>query len=161
MKCPECGATTKVTREDHPYTEAGLPNVILRGVEIRLCPKCGERELVIPRIEQLHRELAFAFAGRKAHLTPAEIRFMRKYLGWSGKDFARAMGVTPEQVSRWENGAPMGATAERLLRLMVLRERPVEEYPNDRLAEIGDDFEEDTPTLTFRASTNGWRAEAA
>lgn len=33
-------------------------------------------------------------------LGPAEIRFLRKYVGYSGKDFARFVGVTPETVSR-------------------------------------------------------------
>jgi DNA-binding transcriptional regulator YiaG len=65
----------------------------------------------------LNEVLAKAIAKKPHRLTPGEIRFLRKYLGWSGKDFAQFMGVTPETVSRWENGAGrIGETAERFLR---------------------------------------------
>jgi hypothetical protein len=42
------------------------------------------------------------------------------------------MGVDKTTVSKWERvdaPAPMGQPAERLLRLMVMMDRPVEEYP--------------------------------
>ena len=161
MKCPECGTPMKVTREDHPYVESGLPNVRLLGVEFRICPKCGEREMAIPRLEQLLRTIALAVAEKSARLTGAEIRFLRKHFGWSGEDFARTMGVTPFTVSRWENEKePMGATAERLLRLMALRDRPVAVYPNERLSDIAQGDARPIP-LALRASKNGWTTAQA
>ena len=55
-----------------------------------------------------------------------EIRFLRKYLGWSTADFASRMGTARETVSRWESGAvPMGSQADRLLRLLVATAAPV------------------------------------
>ena len=84
---------------------------------------------------------------------------MRKYLGWSGADFAKHMGVTPESVSRWENEREqMGAVADRLLRLMVATKAPVSEYPLDALA----DLEDEAAPLRLRVepAKGGWRAEA-
>ena len=162
MKCPECGTEMKVEHRDHPYTESGLPNVVLIGLEFRVCPECGEEERVMPRLAQLHRAIAEAVADQTARLTGAEIRFLRKHLGWSGEDFAAVMGVRPESVSRWENDKePMGAPAERLLRLMALRERPVSSYPNERLADIAKG-EARAVKLEARANKSGWKvAEAA
>jgi hypothetical protein len=50
------------------------------------------------------------------------------------------MGVTRETVSRWENGTtPMGAVADRLLRLLVVTHEPSESYAvDDMLASLTD-----------------------
>ena len=136
MKCMYCGNTLEVTKEVHRYAENDGLDVLLEGVSITSCPECGEQGVVIPRISQLNEALARAIAQRPQKLEPAEIRFLRKYLGWSGKDFAHRMGVTPETISRWENGArPMGSTAEILLRLLAIELRPVDEYPVPDLVE--------------------------
>ena len=112
-------------------------------------------------IEDLHRAIAGAIVAKRPRLTPAEIRFLRKLLGWSGTDFAERVGVAPETVSRWETGAaPMGPTADRLLRLMVAFEKPVEAYSLDALKEVAQD--EPVPLrLGMRADERGWHAEAA
>ena len=69
MKCAECGAAAmKVTHEDHLYVESGLPNVLLLGVEFRSCPQCDEREIVLPKIAQLHRVIAEGVADKEADL---------------------------------------------------------------------------------------------
>ena len=161
MKCPECGTQMKIETRNHQYVESGLPNVVLLGLEFRTCPKCGEEERVMPRIAQLHRVIAEAVAEKHARLTGAEVRFLRKHLGWSGEDFAKTMGVTPGTVSRWENEKEaMGPVAERLLRLMALRARPIESYPNERLAEVAQ--EEARPVkLELHANRTGWQVDAA
>jgi putative zinc finger/helix-turn-helix YgiT family protein len=134
MKCVRCGSPVKSTRGAHRYTESGLANVSLLNVELRNCPSCGEREVVIPRIEDLHRAIAYAIGQDQAKLTPEKIRYLRKWLGFSMADFALMMGVRPETVSRWESkdsGYQMPPTAERLLRMMVANQEPVTKYPID------------------------------
>jgi len=134
MKCVHCGSVTKSTRGAHRYTESGLSNVTLLNVELRNCSACGEREVVIPRIEELHRLIARTLATSTSRLSPEQIRYLRKWLGWSSADFALMMGVRPETVSRWEGkgaGYQMPPTAERLLRLMVANQDPVTKYPID------------------------------
>src|SRR5260370_42646785 len=46
MKC-ECGTEMKSRKENYRYTESGLDNVILLGVEVRRCPSCGLSEVVL------------------------------------------------------------------------------------------------------------------
>jgi len=126
MKCLHCSSHLKVKEGEYHYAVNDGLNVVLTSVTYTSCPGCGEEGVVIPRISQLNEALAKAIA----------IRFLRKYLGWSGKDFADRMGVTPETISRWEHGArPMGSTAEILLRLLVIELSPVDECPVPELVE--------------------------
>jgi len=161
MKCPQCGHTMKTARENYLYRESGLPNVTLVGIEVSRCPECGESEAVIPKIEQLHRALAMITAQKVPRLTPEEIRFLRKYLGWSGADFAMHIGVAAETVSRWENGSTrMSAAAERLLRLAALRLEPVSDYPLEILKGVAQG-KAVAQRLQARVERGNWKAEAA
>lgn len=160
MKCEACGKPMISSEENYNYAASGLPYVTLKGVEVRRCANCGEHEVVIPKIEQLHQAIAIAVVSKKSRLMPAEVKFLRKHLGWSGADFARHMGVAAETVSRWENGRePMGAVADRLVRLMVVTQAPKRDYGLDALAELADDA---SPTrLKLTADRNGWHTEQA
>jgi putative zinc finger/helix-turn-helix YgiT family protein len=137
MTCLSCGGQMDTRVENHRYRESGLKSVTLLGVEVNRCRICGEQEVAIPAIEKLHGAIAGALIRKRARLTAEEIKFLRKYLGWSGADFAKRMGKTPETVSRWENAAlTMDPAADRLLRLMVATRAPVSDYTVDVLAHI-------------------------
>jgi putative zinc finger/helix-turn-helix YgiT family protein len=130
----------KTKRENVRYDASGLSSVTLQNVEVARCPKCGATSVTIPAIEELHRMMARALTRKRARLAPPEIRFLRKYLGWSGADFARHMGSTPETVSRWEHGTtPMGPASDRLLRMFVATKAPTDHYVVDVLAELAVD----------------------
>lgn len=142
------------TRENFNYKASGLP-VTLVNVEVRRCSGCGEFEVVIPKIEELHKSIARAVIVKKTRLTPEEVRFLRTHLGWSGTIFASHMGVKPETVSRWEHGHdPMSPLADRLLRLMVLTQEPVSDYTLDKL--VGVDAESKPAKIKAKASKTGW-----
>ena len=161
MTCTVCGTQMKTRRENYRYDAVGLPGITLRDVEVSRCPKCGEYEVAIPCIEDLHRTIARAVIAKRERLTPAEIRFLRTFLGWSGADFAAHVGTTWETVSRWETGStPMGVTADRLLRLMVASRHPVTDYSLDTLKAVA--REQPKPIrLRMEVSDGQWRARAA
>jgi putative zinc finger/helix-turn-helix YgiT family protein len=158
-KCRVCRqGELVITRKNHRYTESGLSNVVLQDVEVRSCPCCGDEQLLLPRVAELHRAIALAVVRTNARLSGEEVRFLRKYMELSGTDFAARMGVDPSTVSRWENDRePIGTLADRLLRLMVVRDRPVEEYPLDELVKIADDKEK-RALIGLRADRQGWRS---
>ncbi len=135
MKCADCGAPAITERNAvRRYDIGGLPHVELHGVEVIRCAVCGRDTVAIPRIAQLHRALAHQMVLQQRMLAPIEIRFLRKHVGLSGNDFAQMMGVARETVSRWETGAnPMGAVADRLLRLIVVTHEPSDSYAVDDL----------------------------
>lgn len=73
--------------------------------------------------------IARAITTEPIPLEPEQVRFLRKWLGLSSADFSLFMGVRPETVSRWENkdaAYPLSPTADRLLRLLVANQDPVE-----------------------------------
>jgi len=160
-KCRTCHeGETKTTTENHLYVESGLPNVVLVGVDVRRCPKCGAFEVLLPRVAELHRVIAKAIIRKPARLSGAEVKFLRKHLGWSGADFAAHMGVDPTTVSAWENERkPFGTSSDRLLRLMVARQAPVEEYSLDELTKIVD-VHEPSPKVEIRPKDHGWQIAA-
>jgi putative zinc finger/helix-turn-helix YgiT family protein len=161
MKCPECGAAMKSARETVKYDDA-MPGVTLVGVKVNRCPSCGEYEVEIPNLAALHRTLATAIVSNPARLDQNEIRFLRKFLGWSGSDFAAKIGASPGTVSRWENGKEsMGPGNERALRLMVVHEARVEDYSLDSLAEIEKEPPRRAPKVRIELGRKGWSAEAA
>lgn len=160
-QCLACGGPTKTRREKHyRYMECGLRNIVIEdAVKVTTCERCGETYTSIPAIEELHRQIAAAVIRKKGRLAPEEIRFLRKYLGWSGADFAKRTGTKPETVSRWENGrALMGPQADRLLRVLVAKETPVMEYSVDVLAQVAADDRATTPVrVELEKGPKGWK----
>ncbi|MEP7245385.1 MAG: type II TA system antitoxin MqsA family protein [Gammaproteobacteria bacterium] len=156
MTCLECGTRMRIKRETYKYDASGLPGVTLVGIKVGRCPECKEVEVQIPNIEGLHRALALAIARKPERLTPDEIRFLRKYLGLSGTDFAQHLGVAAETVSRWEQGkTPMGTTADRLVRILALTREPISHYPLDMLKCVA---KEDAKPLRLelKVGEGGW-----
>jgi putative zinc finger/helix-turn-helix YgiT family protein len=160
--CLDCRGPLQATRGSYRYADSGLPGVVLRGVEVRRCSRCGAEEVAIPRIEELHRLIAHAVIRRLHRLTPAEVKYLRKWLGWSGVDFARHMGTTPETVSRWEQGRmSMGPQADRLLRLMVTTNAPAADYTLDTLAAIRGKAPVRPTPIHLQWDRGRWLAQAA
>jgi putative zinc finger/helix-turn-helix YgiT family protein len=157
-RCRNCGTHSVVERvEDRPFDS--LPSVQVQGLNVVRCGKCGMEAVSIPRLEQLHEVVAKSLVKKPGLLTGAEVRYLRKWLGWSGRDFASRFALSPEHVSRIENGHhPISVVADRLLRLLVVIKAPIDNYtPEDMFdLEVSDEpFE-----LGIRTSTRGWVAAA-
>lgn len=121
QRCVECGKTMKKKTVNHHYTESGLENVYLIGVDVYDCPSCGENYVHIPNPVQLHIILAVGLALKDDPLCGAEIRFMRKEVGMNGKSFAEFIGVSPITLSRWENDdGEHSPSHDRLIRLAFM-----------------------------------------
>lgn len=159
MRCESCSAQMQGGQESYGHTECGLDTVTLVDVEVRRCAECGEHEVSVPRIEELHRLIAQQVALKKARLTPQEIRFLRKYLDFSEGAFVGALDATPETASWWEMGKEqVGPVAERVLRLMVLIRSPVEEYPLEWLAQMTS-IEAVPLSVKFQVLRPHWKVE--
>ena len=117
--CFNCGHKMRTRRENVPFL--GLPGVVLVGVPVHRCPNCGEYEVTIPNIDELHRVLALRVIEESGRLTGAEIKFLRTVLDYTSAEFARLVGASPVTVSRWEHDAqPIGHHADALVRALVL-----------------------------------------
>lgn len=160
MNCVMCGSKLKKEKTNFHYLDCGLKNVYLKSIEVLKCKECGEEEIVIPNIEQLHNLVAKTVATQKQKLSPEEIRFLRTHLGFSGSDFAEKIGVSPETVSRWEKGRiSMKPTVERLLRVLILSNAgPFREY--EELTQFGVVKLKTSPKRTFVSKKNNWMKAA-
>jgi len=100
--------------------EMGIPLVVTNCVQFKRCAVCGEETHSIPFPERLIAAAAVSRVKISDKLSGNEIRFLRKALGASAKDFAESLEVAPETLSRWENDkAPMNPMVEKMLRITV------------------------------------------
>lgn len=162
MKCVMCGnETMRASKADYVYDRHGVA-VTLVGIRVLQCSSCGEEDIEIPRIAELDRVIARHLIERTGHLAGTEIRFLRKFLGLSGTDFAELIGVAPETVSRWENGhQTMDRGHENTLRLLAARRAPIDDYRVwDALRAIDQRPEPKTQVIRLRPEADTW-ADAA
>ena len=81
-----------------------LAKPVLKNVEWYKCLKCKETEVIIPRVSQLHRCIAWRLVTSPPMLSGSNIKYLRKMLRSSQGEFAEALGVTQVTLSRWEHG---------------------------------------------------------
>jgi putative zinc finger/helix-turn-helix YgiT family protein len=128
MKCPNCRTEMTVQAETYRYNETGL-DVVLLGLNVGRCQNCGEHSVRIPNMDGLHECLATSLVGKKGRLSGNEIRFLRTYMGWSGRTFAQKVAVSPSTVSRWESGAQNASPqVDALLRSFVMLGKKERDY---------------------------------
>lgn len=75
------------------------------------------------------------FPQKGIALSGAELRFLRKRVAKSSKDFAQLLGVTSEQYSRIENGATLKPSNDKLARLLVMGLSVIEALKQPELME--------------------------
>lgn len=140
MKCLECGAGLRISREPHRYTLHPKWAITIADAEIRRCPRCGYFEVVIPRPDALHRTIAEEVIRKPARLSGPEFVFLRSQLGLSARALAKTIGVVHESISRWENGVlPIASPVDRLMRTMVALTIPGEKFRVETLSHIEGD----------------------
>ncbi|MBD3373265.1 MAG: helix-turn-helix domain-containing protein [Candidatus Coatesbacteria bacterium] len=127
-KCSLCENAMEETRGDYPFPESGLPNVVLVYIPLLKCPNCGNVEPMIHRAKHLIRALALIVLSKPHALCGAEIRYLRKHVGWKAVELAQILGVDKTTVSKWENDQdPIGSQSDRLLRVIIRNQIKVKE----------------------------------
>jgi DNA-binding transcriptional regulator YiaG len=128
----------KVARGTYQFKESGLRYVYLKGIELVRCPSCGTIDPIIPHMNELMRVLVLAVIARPFRLGGAEIRFLRKFLGKTGEEFASILSVDKTTLSKWENNDdPVGEQSDRLIRTVTLG---LDDSLKERLQEIINSF---------------------
>lgn len=119
MRCVTCGHD-KMARELVEETIRVGDVTFTARVPADVCPRCGEFYLDGVTIRALEKAVAEALA-HGGDGSPEAFRYMRKAIGLKAVEVAELMSVTPETVSRWENGERQPEPrAVRLLGALVL-----------------------------------------
>jgi DNA-binding transcriptional regulator YiaG len=139
--CSVCGASVVVVKGKFPFNQIGLP-VLLQGIDLVRCD-CGNTDPIIENVNDLMDVIARAIVSKDTPLTGHEVRFLRKYVGKSAKEFCLGIGVEPETLSRWENSqSPIGTTSERLVRVLIMALSPSLKDERPRAWDILSDIHE-------------------
>jgi putative zinc finger/helix-turn-helix YgiT family protein len=89
------------------------------------CDACGEEQLKGPDLGRFEREIARSLVGTAP--TGETIRYVRKALGYTGKELGELLGVTIETISRWERELhPIDRQAWALLGLLAVNKEQTE-----------------------------------
>lgn len=132
MKCFDCGNEEVLAKpnQTYHYTECGLENVYLEGVELLVCEQCGAVSPIIPKIEELHSRIAQTIINNPGMLSGSEVKFLRKQLGVKARDWALYIRIDPSTLSRWENeNQQIGPQSDMLVRMLYQRLKAGEQIP--------------------------------
>lgn len=103
MKCMECGRghLVEAVLPEHTEDLGGIVVNLLNALRVYRCDDCGAEETEIPDLRGLVRTVAMARALLPVQLSGKDILFMRRALDMTQRQFAEAMELTLETVSRW------------------------------------------------------------
>jgi len=98
--------------------QMGIPVLLLDSVyEGRSGDSTG---VIVPDLAGLEAAMAVARVMDDFRLSGKELKFLRKAIGVKAVDLAKFLDVTPETLSRWENGKePISTNPERVIRMRV------------------------------------------
>jgi len=147
MKCPGCQEEMSCQIGEYHYTESGLDNVYLEGVEICSCASCGETMTIIPAITGLHSKIGQMLLRKKSLLNGNEIKYLRKNMGLSATRLAVILDVDNATISRWERAPDrkIDKGYDRLLRLVYAAIKGFSAEDNRQIVE--GDFPEIAPEI--------------
>lgn len=162
-QCPRCRTTRiieRVATSKRPYAFglSGLSNLLLCGIKVQSCAKCGLESPTIPRLGRLMDTIARSLLRKPARLTGEELRYLRKHVGMRTNAFAARVRVRPEHLSRVENGkSAVAEQLDRLARAVVSAELD-QEFLRELLLDWVDDLEEapEAPAPCFELHGKKW-----
>lgn len=99
MRCPNCKSTDLAPWQG----EVNLAGVSVTSQGDR-CTNCGE-VLLAPEAIRNQEQLAARAIAERGIRSGHELKYVRKAAGFTAREVAALIGVTPESMSRWERGS--------------------------------------------------------
>jgi putative zinc finger/helix-turn-helix YgiT family protein len=160
--CSECGAEARLVRDDYLFKESGLRDLVVQGIELVRCPKCGNEDPIFHRIGSLVRAITRAVLRKPSRLTGEEVRFLRKHAKLSQDDFSRYLHVDKTTLSKWENSDdPVGAQSDLLIRLVIMALDKSLQHETESLVRSFDEIENKQKRVHLEVDAETLEAEYA
>lgn len=128
MICKKCGMLEVVySATQYQYLESGLENIYLEHITLINCQWCSTKRPQISNSDLLDMTIAESIILKPLALSGAELRFLRKHLGYSLIDWAELLRLEEENLFDLENQVeaitPQFDLLTRLLYVRLLEER--------------------------------------
>jgi transcriptional regulator with XRE-family HTH domain len=107
-------------KNDYHYTESGLQNVFISGIEAVLDDD-GDEVITIPAINDLHAVISIGIVSHKNSISGDELKFLRTELGYTQAQLAELVHHERQSIGRWESGkVVMDSASEALIRKLAI-----------------------------------------
>jgi len=143
------------------YTDCGLDDVyLISGYEIEETPH--GKGLSVKNLDQLHRAIGAYLANQKKVLSGKELRYLRKQMDLTQSDLGTLLGLSSQQVARWEKDeSEISGPADLLVRAFFIQHAG----GKLNLQELASSLEEiDSPInekSCFENTPQGWKLRKA
>ncbi|MBD8651461.1 helix-turn-helix domain-containing protein [Rhizobium sp. CFBP 13726] len=109
-----------MSKVDHHYTECGLTNVFIAGIEVQVDDD-GDEVITIPAVNELHMVIADGIVRHEKGITGEELRFLRTEMGLTQAELAGFVNRDKQSVGRWERGeVEIDSLAETMIRRLAI-----------------------------------------
>lgn len=145
-------------KEPLHYTDCGLDDVyLLSGYEVHDTPH-GEG-ISVKNLDQLHVAIGCYLASKRKVLASKELRFMRKQMDLTQTELGRLLGLTSQQVARWEKGeSEISGAADVLIRALFIQHAGNELDLKALVSSLDEIDALVSEKSFFEETSNGWRA---
>lgn len=110
----------------HHYTECGLQNVFIDGLEI-VIDDDGDEVVTIPAVNELHHIIALGIVSHKHGISGEELRFLRTEMGYTQAELAELVHHDKQSIGRWERGEfDIDSSAEAIIRRLAIEKLEID-----------------------------------
>lgn len=142
------------------YTACGLDDVyLMSGFTLKETPY--GKGVAIRNLDQLHTAIGLHFVTHQKDLSGKALRFLRREMDLTQAELGRLLGLSSQQVARWEKSeSQISGAADYLLRILFIQH--TDGAVNARhLVDILETLEANPQGRhLFTQTRNGWRAAA-
>jgi len=117
--------------------------------------------VVVRDIDGLHRVIGKRLVTNKKELSGRELRFLRKEMDLTQTELGRFIGLSSQQVARWEKQSVISQPADYLLRKLYLEHINGQVSLKELVEELDDKDSVESGENVFCASDGQWRSVAA
>ena len=144
------------------YTECGLDNVFVEGVDI-IRDEDGEEVVCIPAIGALHKAIAKGILKQEGALSGKELRFLRTEMGMTQAELGRLLHRDAQSIARWEKGeVPIDGNADTVVRRLAAEKLDIAlDASTEELARLTVPTAKPREIIIRRADNDGYEPKAA
>ena len=111
---------------NHHYTECGLQNVFVEGLEF-VADDEGDEIITIPAVNELHRVIALGIVSHEHGMSGDELRFLRTEMGYTQAELAALVHHDRQSIGRWERAEfDIASSAEAIIRRLAIEKLNLE-----------------------------------